>query len=212
MRKINIYLVVISINIFGPLCQAMPITIDFDSTDTSINSTYRTHGFFMEDGFEIRRGSGYALPYPPLGPFDSQFILGGTRSIFNTVNQFFIRQESGGAFTLKSFDVGTVFGSGWDLRIIGWNSSNYVGEDNYIDIPTAFTTLNSNFLNGLQVDRLLFGLTGSLHDDSGFAGIDNIVLETVEVPEPSSILLLTFGMLRLFFPRNSLTNQASRTR
>ena len=193
MINIKKCMLFLNLILFGGISQAIPITVDFDSASTG------TFTSFIEDGVEITKASGNSMVWTPSEPFGSQFILANSRSLYGTSNQFFLNLTDGGEFTLESFDIGTTFnGTGWDLNIIAWNSSSYIGGDTYTDIASNIVTETPNSLSGISVDRLLFSFTGSL-SDSGFAGIDNIVLNTVSVPEPSTLALLIIGIIGVAF-------------
>ena len=163
------------------------VTIDFDSftPTTSFSSG-------VEDGFQVTSLSGpVAVSNQYLGAFS------GINSIHHQapgVAVFEITHALGEMFELESFRAGSTFGSVVPFTVIGFSNGSVVGFNSFTPTLDTYTQLTANNLSGVQVDRIVFNLGNA---QIGPTHIDDVVVNTITVPEPIGPYLGVIGIALL---------------
>jgi len=145
------------------------------------------HG--VEDGFVIGGLSGpVAVSGQYLGAFSPN------NSIHHQspgIVRFQISHALGEMFELESFQLGTFFGSSVPITVSGFLGGSLVGSDTLNPTPNTYVSTKAPSLQNVMVDRLEFNLGFAI---IGPAHIDDIVLETSVIPEPTMVVVACLGL------------------
>ena len=155
------------------------VTIDFDNFAPT---TSFAGG--VEEDFEIDNLSGpVAVSSQYLGAFS------GANSIHHQspgLAIFEISHTSGQLFQLQSFQAGSEFGSLVQFTVSGFLDGIRVGSETYTPTDGSYVLLTAPSLSGVDVYQIVFNLGNA---QIGPTHIDDIVIETVSIPEPSFAML-----------------------
>ncbi len=196
--------VLATMTVFGLACvpaHAVPATITFETAPAA----YFTAPV-VESGFTYAPASGslYVSPNGVPGQDMEGDGSGGGGVLRLTSN------AAQGTFQFVGLDFSTynmAAGTPGTITVTGLLGGATVGSDRYtlaaVDtFPyTNWTTERAATLSGQAVDALLIALPGSATGDAFYGNIDNLRLDTTNVPEPVSFALLGAGLLGLAFLR-----------
>jgi hypothetical protein len=165
--------------------------IDFEGFAPSNSYTTFNNNSHIEDGFRISIPHGHIISsgFNPNG-YNNHSVQNGTDWLMldSTLSNILTANDNS-LFSMQSFDFMGYSGSGIG-NVIGTFSDNST-----IQASVAYNSTQSTF--ALSSDWT--GLKSVTFTANGFGAraLDNIVLNTVDVPEPASILLLGLGLVGL---------------
>ena len=191
------------LSLLGLPLTASAVVIDFDSIDnTSGNrfsgSSLNTDGF----NFSNSRGYGSAILHWYRGSSYNADSDGATYSHNYSGTVTTVTKIGGGSFDLASLDIGNVYNSRpYSQRFSFWATVAGGGSYNMSFISDSLAGLQTVMLNWSNLTSFSF------RESSGsWLQADNFVIdENVSVPEPSTLALLTLGLLGLGVARRRVS-------